>query len=79
MQGEFQRAVRKALNEKEEAVLVGLKAVYWAAKIIVLKCIGRNLSIKTSTFALILSKYFIISSVRVPLLKEHVDTNNSTL
>lgn len=32
MQGEFQRAVRKALNEKEEAVLVGLKAVYWAAK-----------------------------------------------
>ena len=32
MQGEFQRAVRKALNEKEEAVLVGLKALYWAAK-----------------------------------------------
>ena len=32
MQGEFERAVRKALNEKEEAVLVGLKAVYWAAK-----------------------------------------------
>ena len=30
-QGEFHRAVRKALNEKEEAVLVGLKAVYWAA------------------------------------------------
>ena len=32
MQGEFQRAVRKALNEKEEAVLVELKAIYWAAK-----------------------------------------------
>lgn len=32
MQGEFQRVVRKALNEKEEAVLVGLKAVYWVAK-----------------------------------------------
>ena len=32
MQGEFQRAVRKALKEKEEAVLVGLKAVYWVAK-----------------------------------------------
>lgn len=32
MQGEFQCAARKALNEKEEAVLVGLKAVYWAAK-----------------------------------------------
>lgn len=28
MQGEFLRAVRKALNKKE-AVLVGLKAVYW--------------------------------------------------
>ena len=32
MQGEFQHAVRKSLNEKEEAVLVGLKAVYWVAK-----------------------------------------------
>ena len=32
MQGEFERAVRKALYEKEEAVLVGLKAVYWAMK-----------------------------------------------
>jgi len=32
MQGEFQRAARKALNEKEEAVLVGLKAVYWVAE-----------------------------------------------
>ena len=31
-QSEFQYAVRKALNEKEWAVLVGLKAAYWAAK-----------------------------------------------
>ena len=32
MQGEFQRAVRKVLDEIEEEVLVGLKLVNWVAE-----------------------------------------------
>ncbi|CAH3132777.1 unnamed protein product [Pocillopora meandrina] len=32
MGGEFQRAVREVLDEKEEAVLVELKPVNWAAE-----------------------------------------------
>lgn len=32
MRGEFQRAVREVLDEKEEAVLVELKPVNWAAE-----------------------------------------------
>ena len=32
MQGDLRKAINKALSEKEKAVIVGLKAVYWLAK-----------------------------------------------